>query len=184
MGSPLDSKRGSDSWSYVPNAKRIYVANAKIKHDTLAKYVAQTRFPYVDQNTNPEVTKVHGFWPNDYVTIVNIDRKQRAIQFGNKTWYPDIVIVDGKNEVKEICEIEMEEDIEPGILEKWKGYAAAASIGRKGYPLLFLYVPASKLTEAKKIVDESKLKYARLGGYVVSDDLYALKLDVIVINEP
>jgi hypothetical protein len=111
---------------------------------------------------------------------VNIDRKQRAIQFGNKTWYPDIVVVNDKNEVRELCEVEMEEDIEPGILEKWKGYAAAASIGGHGYPKLFLYLPASKLTEAKKILEESNLRYAGLRTYEISDDLYTVRMNVIV----
>jgi len=161
-----------------------YVANDKIKHDALARYLALTRFPFPDQNTNPKVWGETGRWPDDYVTTVNADRKQRAIQFGGKDWYPDIVIVNGNNEVMELCEVEMEEDIGPGTLEKWRGYAAAATTGPRGYPKLFLYVPAAKLAEAKKVLDEGKVRFAGLRTFEISDDLYMVKMNVVVTYDP
>jgi hypothetical protein len=171
-----NSTKEAVTWSYV--------ANGKIKHDALAKYLALTRFPFPDQNINPKVWGQTGFWPDDYVTIVNADKKQRAIQFRGKAWYPDIVVVNGKNEVRELCEVEMEEDISPGILEKWRGYAAAATTGPRGYPKLFLYVPASKLTEAKEILDEGNVRYAGLRTYEMSDDLYTVKMNIVVTYDP
>jgi hypothetical protein len=149
----------------------------------MAQYIAETRFPWPDQNTNPEVTRMYGIWPDEYVTIVNAKKKQRAIQFGNKTWYPDIVIVNGKDEVREICEIELEEDISPAVIEKWKGYAVATRLGPHGYPKLFLYVPASKQTEVQEIISKGDLKYAGLRAYELSDDLNALKIIVLTTNE-
>lgn len=140
--------------------------------------------PFPDQNVNPELLEKSGIWPNDYVTIVNAEKKQRAIQFEKKTWYPDIVIVNGKNEVRELCEVELEEDITPRILEKWKGFAATASIGRKGYPKFFICVPSSKEAEAKRILDESGLRYAGLRSYDVSDDLMSLKINITVTYDP
>ena len=161
-----------------------YVADDNIKHDTIANYIALTRFPFPDQNTNPKVGGEIGRWPDDYVTIVNASEKQRPIQVGGRTWYPDIVVVNGKNEVKELCEVEREEDIGPGIVEKWKGYAAAAKIGARGYPKFFLYVPACKLAEVTRMLDENKQKYAGLRTYEVSDDLYTLKINAVVTYDP
>ena len=150
------------------------------QHDLIAKYVAATRFPFPDQNLNPGN---HGLWPKDYVTIVNTEKKQRGVQFNDKTWYPDIVIVNSKNEVRELGEVENEEDLVPAVLAKWRGYAAAASIGPQGYPKLFIYVPASKLEQAQKIIDGNSIRYAGLRAYEISDDLNTLKLSVIITNE-
>jgi len=158
-------------------------ASSIIKHDVMVQYIADTRFPWPDQNTNSEVTEKYGIWPSDYVTIVNVRRKQRAIQFGGRMWYPDIVIVNDKAEVREIGEVELEDDISTAIVDKWRGYAAAASIGPQGYPKLFIYVPASKLEQAQKIIDGNSIRYAGLRAYEISDDLNTLKLSVIITNE-
>ena len=137
------------------------------QHDLIAKYVAATRFPFPDQNLNPGN---HGLWPKDYVTIVNTEKKQRGVQFNDKTWYPDIVIVNSKNEVRELGEVENEEDLVPAVLAKWRGYAAAASIGPQGYPKLFINVPAHAEQIALRMLNESGLRYAGLRSYQVSGD--------------
>jgi hypothetical protein len=158
-------------------------ASPQIKHDVVAQYVANTRFPWPDQNTNPEVTEKYGIWPHDYVTIVNVRSKQKAVQFGTQIGYPDIVIVNAKGEVREIGEIEPEDSFSPAIIDKWKGYAAAATIGPKGYPKFFIYVPASELKATESIIEENKFKFAGLRTYEISDDLNTLKLNIIKTNE-
>ena len=158
-------------------------ASAKVKHDTMAQYIADTRFPWADQNTDRDISEAYGIWPAEYTTIVNVRNRQKAIQFANKMWYPDIVVVNSENEVREICEVESEDDISPRIIEKWKGYAAATTLGRHGYPKLFLYVPVSKQAESQKIISEGGLKYSALRSYEISDDLNALKIDLLVTNE-
>jgi hypothetical protein len=163
---------------------QTYPSRGRIRHDIMAKYVAMTQFPFPDQNSNPEVTKVFGIWPHDFKTIVNVENKRRAVESGSKIWYPDIVIVDGKNKVREIGEIEIEEDITPGVLEKWKLYSAAVSLGAKGYPKLHLYVPKSREREVRNILRESGLRIATLSTYVLSYDLFELKIDAdIVAND-
>jgi len=125
----------------------------------------------------------HGLWPTDYVTIVNTEKKQRSIQFNNMTWYPDIVIMNTKNEVRELGEVATSDEIQPQIMQKWRGYASAASLGPKGYPKLFIYVPSTKQQEARKLLDESKLRYAGLRTYQVSPDS-SITINEIVTYDP
>jgi hypothetical protein len=135
------------------------------QHELVVRHIAATRFPFPDQNINPGN---HGLWPKDYVTILNAEKKQQGVQFGDKTGYPDILILNSKNEVRELGEVESEEDLAPTVLEKWRAYATAASIGPRGYPKFFIYVPIHKELPALKMLKESGLRYAGLRSYEVS----------------
>jgi len=135
------------------------------QHDLLVRHIAATRFPFPDQNVNPGK---HGLWPEDYVTILNSEKKRKGVQFGGKTWYPDIAIVNSKNEIRELGEVETDEDLVPSVLEKWRAYAAAASLGPLGYPKLFIYVPVNSEQVVLRMLNESGLRYAGLRSYRVS----------------
>ena len=128
-------------------------------HDRLAKKIARTRFPYTDQID----------WPADYVTIVNVDTGTRAVPGPNGPHFPDIVIVDGNDEVREVGEVELTADV--GCVPILRaGSAAADDHTESGEKHFFVYVPAGQETLAKAILDDHGISYAGVRGWRAHDD--------------
>jgi hypothetical protein len=135
------------------------------KHDIIAKYYAISRMPFPLQRYLKRWD-----WPEDYKTIVNAGgRRKRPITFNGKKWYPDVVIIDGKNRVREMAEIELEEDITLKSIEKWKAFSAATGMGSKGHKKLFICVPKSKTQKVRQMLEENKIDYAGLRSFTISE---------------
>lgn len=128
-------------------------------HDRLAQMIARTRFPFEGQSD----------WPTDYVTIVNADAKTRAIPGPNGPHFPDIIIVDGNDEVREVGEVELAADV--ACVPIWRaGSAAADDHTDSGDKHFFVYVPAGQETLAKSILDDHGISYAGVRGWIANDD--------------
>jgi len=128
-------------------------------HDIVAACIARTRFPFPGQAT----------WPSDYVTLVNVPERRRAIDTPAGPHYPDIMIVDGTGRVREVGEVEM--TVDPASIPYLK--AASASADNDTPTMVkhfFLYVPAGQERAAQALLEDSGISYAGLRGFSVSAD--------------
>jgi hypothetical protein len=149
------------------------------KHDIIARYYAVSRMPFPLQKFLKRWD-----WPKDYKTIVNAGgKRKRSVEYNGKVLYPDVVIVDRKNQVREMAEIELEEDITPRSPEKWKALSAATGMGPHGHKKLFLCVPKSKTRIARKMLEENHIDYAGLRSFEVTE-MGEIKLTVITNLDP
>ena len=126
------------------------------EHDAVVDYVARYRFPFDDQKD----------WPQDYVTLTNTHRLTRSIPFKGGEHFPDIVIVNTKSEVHEICKVELSLDEERVPL--WKaGSAAADNLTESGNRHFFLYVPSGLQDAAVALLDRHEISFAGVRGYTI-----------------
>ena len=122
----------------------------------IARIIASTRFPFVDQDT----------WPEGQQTIVNDEVKRYAISTEVGTLYPNIVITNPDGSIREIGIVEQESAISEKSLPRWKALSNVAPYGRE-YKKLFLYVPAGKEEQTKKLLEENQIDYDGIRGYRV-----------------
>lgn len=123
-------------------------------HDEVARVVAATRFPFKGQAD----------WPADYVTHVNAGAPKRAIPTPDGPLYPDIVVVDGNDRVREIGEVELA--VDEGCAARWRrGSAAADDDTDSGARHFFVYVPAGLEEAAKRVLDAHGISYAGVRGW-------------------
>jgi hypothetical protein len=134
------------------------------KHDLIVKYYAVSRMPFPLQKYLKRWD-----WPDDYKTIINAGKKKRSIRYNRKKWYPDIVIVDAKNRVREMAEIELEEDINSNSVEKWKALSASTGTGPRGHKKLFICVPEAEAKKVRQMLEKNKIDYAGLRSFTVSE---------------
>jgi hypothetical protein len=154
------------------------IGSLLVKHDIIAKYYALSRMPFPLQKYLKRWD-----WPNDYKTIVNAGRRKRSVSYKGMKWFPDVVIVDGKNRVREMAEIELEEDITPKSVEKWKSLSAATGMGPRGHKKLFICVPKSQAQKVRRMLEENKIDYAGLRSFTVSE-MGEIKLKVVTNLDP
>jgi hypothetical protein len=122
----------------------------------IIRIIAATRFPLVDQTD----------WNPNYITIANDDAKRRSIEGPEGKFYPSIVIVDGKDEVKEIGEVEMEDTVIEEQVEKWELLSQKASTDG-GVKRFFLYVPEGKAKAAQRLLRDNSIEYAGLHAWAI-----------------
>ncbi|WGF87912.1 hypothetical protein [Marinivivus vitaminiproducens] len=128
-------------------------------HDRIARAVAATRFPFKGQVD----------WPADYVTIVNAGSPVRAIPVPSGEHFPDIVIVNGEGDTREIGEIEMAAS--ESSASYWRESSLAADNETdSGERHFFVYVPAGEEEAAKAILDAHGISYAGVRGWAVAED--------------
>jgi len=128
-------------------------------HDRVVRHVAQTRFPFADQTD----------WPPDYRTIVNVGNPQVGARLGLHTHYPDIVVVDGAGQIREVAEVEME--VKPQIAPRLSvSCQAAPEIPGAGVRHFFLYVPAEQREAALEFARNYRISYAGLRTFEVAAD--------------
>jgi hypothetical protein len=126
------------------------------EHDRVAEHVAATRFPFPGQ---PD-------WPADYRTIVNVSERQQAIPGPDGPLYPDIVVVDRSGHVREVGEVET--DVDPAMVERWRaGSAAADDRTETGVRHFFVYVPVGLEAAARELLEGNGVSYAGLRAYRV-----------------
>lgn len=116
------------------------MGEASISHDVLVKEIVRQRFD------NPQ-------WE---VFVNTEEKKERGLLIGGSVVYPDIVVFKiGTNEVIGVGEIEMEETVNEERARRWQALSRVA-------PSLWLYVPKSKLEEARKLIKDLRLRNAML----------------------
>ncbi|MFH1180507.1 MAG: hypothetical protein V1710_09110 [Candidatus Bathyarchaeota archaeon] len=129
----------------------------EIMRHRIARIIAATRFPFVDQDT----------WPSGQQTIVNDEIKRYAISTDSGVLYPNIVIANPDGTIREIGVVESREDISEDSVPRWKALSKAAPIGRE-FKKLFLYVPDGAEEKTKKLLEEYGINYDGIRSYSVT----------------
>ena len=101
-----------------------------VLRNRVARIIAATRFPFVDQEN----------WPEDAKTIVNDETKRFGVRWEGGVEYPSIVVLNGDGSLREFGLVEHAESINGGSVARWKTLSECVPRGRR-YKKLFLYVP-------------------------------------------
>lgn len=118
-------------------------------HDRAVRYIAANRFPFPDQTD----------WPDDYVTITNESEERRGIPTSNGTHYPDIIIVDGNDEIREVGEVETE--VSADHVYHWRiGSEASDDKTTSGVRHFFVYVPPGEEKRAEQLLIDNDISYS------------------------
>jgi hypothetical protein len=123
----------------------------------IARIVAATRFPFVDQED----------WDESRRTLVN-DYKTRAWAFSTPggDLYPSIVVLNGDGSVRECGEVEMRGEFDAVTIEKWATMSRLTGMGERRKKF-FLYVPEGAESEAEALLDENGIEYAGLRTWAI-----------------
>lgn len=122
----------------------------------IARIIAATRFPFVDQEN----------WPKDRQTIVNDEVKRYAISTSIGILYPNIVITHPDGSIREIGVVETLESVSEESLPRWRALSEAAPYGRE-FKKLFLYVPSGNLDKIKGLLEGNGIDYDGIRCYAV-----------------
>ena len=120
----------------------------------VARIIAATRFPFVDQET----------WPKGQQTIVNDETRRYAISTEAGVLYPSIVIANPDGSIREIGSVELDHDVSEESIPRWKALSDAAPPGRV-YSKLFIYVPGGLEAKAKELLEGNSIDYDGVRGY-------------------
>lgn len=114
----------------------------KSRHDRTAAQVAHQRFPYPSSR--------HPTWK----TFLNEPEHTKGVNAQPVAVYPDIVVVDERDVVMQLGEIETEMTMNEAETEQWKKYYSLC-------PDFFLYVPDNLKETAVQLIAS---KSVQLGG--------------------
>lgn len=126
-------------------------------HDRVVQVVAATRFPFPGQ---PD-------WPADYVTLASSEGPTRSIALeGGEEIFPDIVIVDGADAIREIGEVETDLSDGDVLGRKWQACSLACDTRTEtGVRHFFVYVPDGSEQRAQALLVAQGISYAGLRSY-------------------
>ncbi len=130
-----------------------------IDHDAIVRHIADTRFPFLDQQD----------WPADYHTIVNAGSPTLVIGTSAGDAYPDIVIV---NDDQAVCEMgEVENEVTPDLAKKWRYYSETVPVNDDtGVRHFFVYVPDGQEEVARAMLEENGISYSGVRAYRLETD--------------
>jgi len=140
------------------------------EHDRAVLYIAANRFPFPDQVD----------WPTDYITLTNQSSERRGVPGLPGMEYPDIVVIDGRGEIREIGEVEQ------AVTDECAGRWARASTAcdnktTSGVQHFFVYVPPGQDAEALRLMDVHKISHAGVRTWALAPD-GTVTIDPIVTN--
>jgi hypothetical protein len=136
----------------------ITLVKPETLRNRIARIIASTRFPFVDQET----------WPEGRQTIVNDEVKRYAINTEVGVLYPNIVITDPDGSIREIGLVESRENISVESVPRWRALSGVVPFGRE-YKKLFLYVPEGVEENTKNLLEEHEINYDGIRGYRVEE---------------
>jgi hypothetical protein len=129
----------------------------QVLRDRIARIIAATRFPFIDQTT----------WDEGRRTFVNTQKEKIFAIVGPRgKIYPSIVVLDPDGAIREIGEVEME--VESSLAAKWSLLSDKTGMGEK-YKKLFIYVPLGEGNEAKRLLEEKGIEYAGLREWSIEE---------------
>jgi hypothetical protein len=129
----------------------------EVLRDRIARIISATRFPFVDQIT----------WDEERKTLVNTRKEKPFPINGSKgEVYPSVVVLNPDGSVREIGEVEME--VKPDLIEKWKLLSEKTSMGER-FKKLFIYVPVGEGEKARKLLEDNKIEFAGLREWIIED---------------
>jgi len=129
-----------------------------VLRNRVARIIAVTRFPFVDQEN----------WPMDAKTIVNDETKRFGVKWEGGVEYPSIVVLNGDGSVREFGSVESTESISEDSVARWRMLSDCAPRGRR-YKKLFLYVPEGFEEKTLRLLEENGIEYDGVRGYSVLD---------------
>ena len=143
------------------------------EHDLAVRSIAANRFPFPDQQD----------WPADYVTLTNQSVQRRGVPGPQGTEYPDIVVIDGRGEIREIGEIEVD------VAEEYAGRWARASAAcdhktTSGVQHFFVYVPPGSEAEAMRLLDAHEISHAGVRTWALADDGTVIIDPIVTRGDP
>ncbi len=128
-----------------------------VLRDRIARIVAATRFPFIDQTT----------WDEERRTLVNTRReKTLAVDGPGGKVYPSVVVLNPNGAKREVGEVEME--VKPALVQKWRLLSEKTGMGER-YKKLFLYVPWGEGAEARRLLEENGIEYAGLREWSIEE---------------
>jgi hypothetical protein len=120
-------------------------------HDRVVRFIAKSRFPFPGQTD----------WPADNVTLTNETTRQRGIPTPEGVHYPDIVVLSGTGDLREVAEVET--DLGDATAKVWAwGSAASDTKTKTGVRHFFVYVPAGRGEEAQQLLERHRISFAGL----------------------
>lgn len=126
----------------------------------IARIIAASRFPLVDQNT-PD-------W-DDLYTRVNDEKLVKGIETPDGILYPKIVILrHSDGEIHEVGEVEMEDTVNESRVPAWR-IMSEVSIKDGPCHKFYLYVPEGTGAKAKKLLEENEISYAGLREWKIEN---------------
>jgi hypothetical protein len=134
------------------------MVNPETLRNRVARIIAATRFPFVDQEN----------WPMDATTIVNDETKRLGVKWGEGEEYPSIVVLNGDGSVREFGSVEGAESVNEDSVPRWRMLSDCAPRGRR-YKKLFLYVPEGLDEGALRLLETNEVEYDGIRGYSVKD---------------
>jgi hypothetical protein len=140
------------------------------EHDRAVRFIAANRFPFPDQVD----------WPADYVTLTNQSEERRGVPGSEGMEYPDIVVIDGRGDIREIGEIETA--VSEDCAGRWaRSSAACDNKTTSGVQHFFVYVPPGTEDDAQRLLAEHHISHAGVRTWLVELD-GSVTIDPIVTN--
>jgi hypothetical protein len=127
-------------------------------HDRVVEHIAATRFPFPDQTD----------WPADYQTLTNAGGHNCPVVADGVTYYPDIVILDGANQVAELGDVEI--DLRPERATRWSALSQLCKRSSTGARSFFVYVPAGLDARARELLETHGVSYTGVRSYAFDAD--------------
>ncbi len=127
----------------------------------IARIIAATRFPFIDQTT----------W-GDLKTVVN-DEPRFGVEGLDGVVYPSIAILRPDGGLQEVGEVEMEDSVTEVQVPKWRLLSEKTGMGRK-VKKLYIYVPEGLEDVAKRLLEENGIEYAGLRTWAIREGQLAL----------
>lgn len=128
-------------------------------HDRVARHIADTRFPFPDQTD----------WPDTYRTIVNAGEPSYGIEIDGEVVFPDIVIVDDTNSLREMGEVETR--VSPTHVDRWRAMSKSLPFNEQDNCYsLFVYVPEGLQEQTASLLEANDIPYAGVRAYRIAED--------------
>jgi hypothetical protein len=130
-----------------------------VLRDRISRIIGATRFPFIDQT----------IWDENRRTIVNASNEKNYAFAGPKgKVYPSVVVLNPDGAIREIGEVEM--DVGPGLVEKWRLLSESTGMGER-FKKLFVYVPAGEGERALVLLEDNCIQYAGLREWSIEDGM-------------
>ena len=137
----------------------------EVLRDRIARIIAATRYPFVDQEN----------WDEDRTVIIN--------PMGGEAWgvegpeglvYPSVVVLNPDGSVRELGEVEMGDSVTNAQVPKWRLLSQRTGRGER-FKKFFLYVPEGTEAEAERLLEENHIEYAGLRAWSIRDGVLMVR---------
>ena len=142
-------------------------------HDLAVRMIAASRFPFPGQVD----------WPADYVTLTNQSVHRRGVAGPHGIEYPDIVVIDGKGDIREIGEIEVK--IDESCVGRWsRASAACDNKTTSGVRHFFVYAPPGQESDALHLLEEHGISFAGVRTWAIAEDASLQLVPILTPGDP